>query len=194
MTAGSHIGLHLLVKDEEALLRPFFREVRPFVQQMVVVVDDRTTDKSAEIAKEFGAEVYPHTLDLDFAGARNFGLEKITTPWVLWLDADERLSPELQSWLAWFEPGDYDAVAIHRQNFIDNKPIGDHTNEWHVRLFRSHLRVEGRLHERIVVPKDRQKAVPAICMIWHHKTQERQERQNVAYMEWPEQRAIVRDV
>ena len=188
------IALHMLVRDEETLLPTLLEQVKPYVSEMVIVVDDRTTDRTEQIAKAYGAQVYRYRLDHDFAKARNYGLGMVSAPWVLWLDADELLSPELAEWLVRFLKGpqpDCDAIAIRRQNLIDNQPIGMHTLEWHVRLFRKHLRCQGRIHERIVVSKERLKVAPGQCQIFHHKTHERQEMRNKQYMEWPEQRAIV---
>ena len=188
------ISLHMLVKDEEALLPKLMTQVSPFVSEMVIVVDASSTDNTAAIARSYGATVLVKGLDHNFAAARNAGLELVTQPWVLWLDGDELLSPELAEWLARFIRGprpDCAGIAIRRQNLIDNGPIGDHTYEWHARLFKKHLRCEGRIHERIRVPDQQMSAAPADCMIFHHKTQARQQMRNEQYMEWPEQRAIV---
>lgn len=67
--------------------------------QRVIVVDSHSTDKTPEIAARAGAEV----LQFDFAGGypkkRQWALDHadITTPWVLLLDADEVVPPELLS-------------------------------------------------------------------------------------------------
>ena len=187
------LSLHMLVKNEEALLPKLFAQVKPLVSEMVIVVDAGSTDGTEEMARSNGAKVLVRELDHDFAAARNAGLDLATQPWALWLDGDELLSPELAEWLTRFQKApepDCDGIAVRRQNLIDNGPIGDHTYERHVRLFRKHLRCEGRIHERINVPKGRTAEVPAECMIFHHKTQERQQMRNEQYMEWPEQREI----
>lgn len=61
----------------------------------VVVIDDNSTDQTAKIAKALGAKVYEKTLENDFAAQRNFGLEQTQGQWVLFLDADERVSEQL---------------------------------------------------------------------------------------------------
>ena len=58
----------------------------------IVVVDTGSTDRTVEIAKEFGAEVHSFTWSDDFSAARNAALEHATGDWVLALDADEELS------------------------------------------------------------------------------------------------------
>jgi tetratricopeptide (TPR) repeat protein len=57
----------------------------------VIVVDTGSTDRTVEIAREFGAEIYSFAWCDDFAAARNAALEPATGDWVLMLDADEEL-------------------------------------------------------------------------------------------------------
>ena len=63
----------------------------------VIVVDDYSNDDTVRIAKELGAQVYRRLLNYDFAGKRNFGLSKAKGKWVLFIDADERVSEALTS-------------------------------------------------------------------------------------------------
>lgn len=61
----------------------------------LIVVDDQSRDKSCEIAKHHGASVFVHALQDDFAAQRNFGLSKVKEDWVLFVDSDEIVTPEL---------------------------------------------------------------------------------------------------
>ena len=64
----------------------------------VVIVDSGSTDRTLEIAKGSHPNVRIATRTFDtHAKQWNFGLEQIRTPWVLTLDADYQLSPELSS-------------------------------------------------------------------------------------------------
>lgn len=65
-----------------------------FVDEMVIV-DDYSEDNTREVAKTFHARVYKRHLNADFAGQRNYALSKAKQGWVLFLDADERLSLSL---------------------------------------------------------------------------------------------------
>lgn len=62
----------------------------------VVVLDSESTDGTVGIAREMGARVVERRFD-DYANQRNFGLREIRYrhPWVLMVDADEVVSPEL---------------------------------------------------------------------------------------------------
>lgn len=62
----------------------------------IVVIDDNSKDQTIKIAKKLGVQVFIKPLNGDFAAQRNFGLKKVKSgDWVLFVDADERVSPEL---------------------------------------------------------------------------------------------------
>ncbi|MGD8464005.1 MAG: glycosyltransferase family 2 protein [Anaerolineae bacterium] len=59
-----------------------------------VVFDDFSTDRTVEIAGAHGARVVPHRLE-NFAAQRDAALAAVDAEWVLFVDADERATPEL---------------------------------------------------------------------------------------------------
>jgi glycosyltransferase involved in cell wall biosynthesis len=62
----------------------------------IIVVDSGSTDRTVEIAQSFGAKVFVEAWK-GFAAQKNSALDKASMDWVLQLDADERLEPELAS-------------------------------------------------------------------------------------------------
>ena len=68
------------------------------LSKRIVVIDSGSTDNTVEMAKNLGADVYHHDFE-DYARQFNWGLDNanITTRWVLRLDADEVITPELAS-------------------------------------------------------------------------------------------------
>src|SRR6185436_11398123 len=60
----------------------------------VLVFDSFSTDHTLEISHAAGARVEQRTFD-NYAGQRNAALEAIQTEWILFIDADERATPEL---------------------------------------------------------------------------------------------------
>lgn len=60
----------------------------------IVVIDNKSEDRTIEIAGKMGAKVFEYVSD-DFAKSRNFGLEKAGGEWILYVDADERVTKEL---------------------------------------------------------------------------------------------------
>ena len=84
------LSVCLIVKNEEKFLAQCLKSVREMAQQLIIV-DTGSTDRTVEIAKEFGAEIYTHPWNDDFAAARNAALEHATGDWILMLDADEEI-------------------------------------------------------------------------------------------------------
>ncbi len=61
----------------------------------IIIIDDHSTDKTPQLAKKLGARVFSRHLNNNFAEQRNFGLKKAKNEWVLFIDADETVSPQL---------------------------------------------------------------------------------------------------
>ena len=196
------ISLHLLVRDEADLLPVLLTHLRGWVDEMVIV-DTGSKDASYSIAKAYTQKAYrylfprPADAPLDFSAARNFALGAVTKPWVLQVDADEWPTEDLLRWMhkavAATEAKLYDGYSIMRQNLVGGEMIGPHTYERHVRLFRKGVRFVGRIHEKVNVTLPRTGVAPGNLLLLHHKTIERQERQNKFYKHWREQRAITGD-
>jgi len=89
----ARLSLCLITKNEERFLAQCLESVGDLAWQ-IVVLDTGSTDRTIEIAKSFGAEVYSLPWQNDFSAARNAALEQVRGDWVLVLDADEELLPE----------------------------------------------------------------------------------------------------
>jgi glycosyltransferase involved in cell wall biosynthesis len=107
----------------------------------IIVVDSGSTDRTLEIASSFKATVF-HEPWKDFAAQKNFALNQCTGTWILSLDADEALTPELQTeiraLLSGFPSGD--AYLIRRRNLFLGRWIrhGGYYPDPKLRLFRRH--------------------------------------------------------
>lgn len=88
------ISLCMIVKNEETTLPKCLGSVKNFVDE-IVVLDTGSTDKTPEIARQFGAKVNYFTWNNNFSTARNQALKYVTGDWILVLDADETLTPEI---------------------------------------------------------------------------------------------------
>ena len=89
------ISLFIIAKNEAHRIAPCILSARDLVHE-VIVIDAHSTDKTTQICKELGAQVFTREFD-GFASQKNFALSKVTSEWALNLDADERLSPELKT-------------------------------------------------------------------------------------------------
>lgn len=87
----------ILTKNEELHLGRCLERLRALGPRRVVVVDSESTDATVDIARREGAEVVVHPWPGNQAAQFNWALDAlgISTEWVLRLDADEYLSPEL---------------------------------------------------------------------------------------------------
>jgi glycosyltransferase involved in cell wall biosynthesis len=91
------ISVCLITLNEESNLSRTLESVMPLVrdgQGEIIVVDSGSTDRTVEIAESFGAQVFMEPWK-GFAAQKNSAMEKGSGDWVLQLDADEALEPEL---------------------------------------------------------------------------------------------------
>lgn len=86
------LSVIVITKNEEKNLPDCLESVR--WADEIVVVDSASTDKTVEIAQRFTSKVYIRPWD-GFAAAKNFALQQCTSDWILWLDADERVTDGL---------------------------------------------------------------------------------------------------
>lgn len=85
----------VLTKNEEVNIVDCLKSISGFAKR-VVIVDSGSKDKTQEIAKQMGADVYFHEFE-NYAKQFNWAIDNtnISTKWIFRLDADERLTPEL---------------------------------------------------------------------------------------------------
>jgi len=145
----------ILTRDEE---RNLPRALSSLPHGMpVLVVDAKSTDGTVAFALGAGARVIERTWT-NFVEARRFALERVETPWVLQLDADEALDDRLCAALV-SATADVDGYAVSRTTYFRGKPMRMWSGERLVRLVRtSRARIEAHpaaggdapLHERLV--------------------------------------------
>ncbi|GAT63259.1 glycosyltransferase [Paludibacter jiangxiensis] len=94
MTSKIAVTVIVPVKNEEVNLPGCLDKLDGFEQ--LIVIDSGSTDRTPEIAKEYGAEYVNFQWNGQFPKKRNWALRnlKIRNEWVLFVDADEYLTPE----------------------------------------------------------------------------------------------------
>ena len=116
------ISILLLARDEAPALTALLPSLA-FASEVVVVVDAETRDDTARVAERAGARVLARPLD-GFGPQRQFALEHCREPWVLWIDADERLGehavPALREAVA---RDDTDGFTLGRRTWFLGRPI-----------------------------------------------------------------------
>ncbi|HCC84078.1 MAG TPA: hypothetical protein DEP87_00100 [Candidatus Pacebacteria bacterium] len=83
----------VIIARNEAQMLPNCLQTLKWCQE-VLVIDNGSTDKTAIQAEKFGAEIITINYD-SFAKLRNEALKRVKTPWLIYIDADERVSPAL---------------------------------------------------------------------------------------------------
>ena len=135
------LSVSLIASNEEKNIGRCLDSVRSIADEIVVVHND-CSDKTVEIAESYGAKCFEQKWQ-GYKDQKNISLEKATKPWVLCLDADEVVSPELLSSIKEFinqghEQG-VDGYAFNRLSFFLGKWIrhGDWYPDRKLRLVRN---------------------------------------------------------
>lgn len=144
------VSILVLTKNEQQDLPGCLRSVA--WSDDVHVYDSLSTDRTVEIAREFGATVTQRAFD-NWAAHQNWGLRHIAFrhPWVFYIDADERMSHELAAAVraAVSAPGDQVAFRVQRRDFFLGTWLRHvQASPYYLRLFRP----ERMRYERLVNP------------------------------------------
>jgi len=86
------VSVVIIAKNEEKQIRECLESSK--WADEIVVLDDCSTDKTVEIVKEYTDKVFERKLDIE-GRHRNYAYSKATSEWVLSIDCDERITPEL---------------------------------------------------------------------------------------------------
>lgn len=127
-----------IVRNEENDLPKCLTSVREVVDE-IIILDTGSTDRTVEIAEKFGAKVFYFDWCDDFSAARNEALKYVGGEWVLVLDADEILNPEIESHLK--------QIIAHPDNLVVNlirQEVGASQSPYSLvsRLFRKHPKIK----------------------------------------------------
>jgi len=147
------ISTILIVKNGEGLIADCLDSVS-FADE-IIVVDNGSTDRTAEIARKMGAKVFDLKSE-DFSEMRNQGLKNASGNVIFYIDVDERVDSELSKEFFQLKKMDInlvqDSFEINRKNFY----LGNH--EWPriekmLRVFKKGKIKgwKGKLHESPIV-------------------------------------------
>ena len=90
----SSLAILILTKNEEGNIVDVVRNAKTCTDE-VIIIDSGSTDRTVELAEREGAKVAFRAWDGDFSAQRNFALSQTEADWVLYVDADERITPAL---------------------------------------------------------------------------------------------------
>lgn len=88
------LSVIVLTKNSEETIKKCLASIKNFGDELVVI-DSGSSDKTPEIAESFGAKVISKKF-IDFSDQRNFGMDKTTGDWTLYVDSDEELTEKFK--------------------------------------------------------------------------------------------------
>jgi glycosyltransferase involved in cell wall biosynthesis/Flp pilus assembly protein TadD len=148
------VSLCMIVRNEEKNLPECLGSAYDLVDE-VIVVDTGSSDKTKEIAEQFGAQVFDFPWCDDFAAARNESLRHATREWIFWMDADDRLDHDNRLKLRELFKSlpDENVGFVMKCLCLPDQTHGIATEVDHVRLFRNlpNIRWRYRVHEQILL-------------------------------------------
>ena len=113
------LSVVIITHNEEANIGRTLASVQPLLADgkgEIVVVDSGSTDRTVEIAKSFGARIFVEDWK-GYAAQKNSAIDKATGDWILSLDADEEVGPDL-------------AAALENHEVISAVNPAERTREW----------------------------------------------------------------
>jgi O-antigen biosynthesis protein len=160
------VSVCMIVKDEAQHLPSALLSVKGFADE-IIVVDTGSSDRTADIARLFGARLFSFPWNGSFSDARNFSLSQASGDWIFILDADEvlaasDLAPLTALVKRTVSPAAFSIVTRNYTDEITRKNWSANAGEYHaeergrgwtpsekVRLFPndSRVRFDGAVHE-----------------------------------------------
>jgi tetratricopeptide (TPR) repeat protein len=140
----------MIVRNEEKFLANCLRSVESCVDEMVIV-DTGSTDRTMEIAKSFGAQVYQHPWEKDFSKHRNQSIGRAKGEWILWMDADEELeSGAAKTIRSAIITNESDSLMLTMVCYFGNRSRESWNNA--IKLFKNGqgIHFEGAVHNQVI--------------------------------------------
>lgn len=148
-----NISVIILTRNEADIITDCLESVK--WAEEIVVVDNSSTDETVKKVKEFGVKkIFNADVKTNFSDRRNLGAQKANRKWLLYVDADERVTPVLRKEIEEVIAGDseFSAYAISRRNIRLTKELhfGGWWPDYVIRLIKKDKLKgwKGELHEQ----------------------------------------------
>ncbi|GDY27272.1 glycosyl transferase [Agarivorans sp. Toyoura001] len=125
----------------------------------VIVFDSGSIDNSQEIAEQLGAEFHQHTNWQGFGRQRQLAQQKVDTDWCFWIDADERVTPELASSIQQVVQKDNNCIySVARRSWVFGQFLS-HSGWYPDKVLRLHPTKltqynDALVHEKLMLPDE----------------------------------------
>lgn len=143
------LSVVIIAKNEESRIGACLESVK--WADEIIVVDNGSEDNTIKIAEKYTSKIF-ETEEEDFSQVRNFAMEKASSDWVLFIDADERVLKSLRNEIeVLITFSQFSAYALSRRNIIFGKEVkySPFWPDWVIRLLKKSdfLRWVGKVHE-----------------------------------------------
>lgn len=185
-------------EELKALLTEITKNIRP-QDEIVVQLDTKATEEVRDVLGHFsGITTVEFPLNGDFASYKNNLVKFCKCTNIVFIDADEQVTKEFVEYLPYIIEAnpDVDVFSIPRWNTVDGL-TEEHVQTWgwnvdeqgrvnwpdlQTRIMKNELRMrwDGKVHERITGWRIISRLPDELCL-YHHKTIQRQEKQNQFY-------------
>ncbi len=145
------LSVGILACNNEAIIADCLRSVM-WADDIFVILDTRSTDRTAELARAFGARVVSHRFE-NFAAQREFGLSQARGDWLFYVDSDEQATRHVEEEVRHVIQDDaFDGWWIPRRNVIWGREIrhGGWYPDYQLRLLKvghAHYDPHRQVHE-----------------------------------------------
>lgn len=150
------LSLCMIARNEAGRLGACLEKIKGVADEIIVGVDETTTDDTREVALKHGAIVFdiPSPRQIGFDAARNLTIDRACMDWILWVDADETLE-NAEHIRKYLRNNCYDAYAIPQHHF-SAFPASIIQTDFPARLFRRSDKVKfyGYVHEHAAQDMD----------------------------------------
>ncbi len=118
MSLKAPLSVVIITKNEASRIRECLESVASWAEE-IIVLDDDSTDDTVAIAKTFTDKVSGRTMDIE-GKHRNYAYGLASQPWILSLDADERVTPQLRDEITGLlaDGPKCNGYTIPRKNFV----------------------------------------------------------------------------
>jgi len=154
------ISAIILTKNEERNIEKCMESVKWCDER--ILIDDKSSDRTVELAKKYNAVIYERDLSGDFSAQRNFGILKAKHDWVLFVDSDEVISDalayEISNAIGLKDENlrDYNGFYLKRVDLIWGKKL-EHGESGNIKLLRlgrkGFGKWKGTVHEKWIMKK-----------------------------------------
>lgn len=152
MNSAQNISVIIITKNEEKNIEDCLKSAE--WADEIIIVDSESKDKTVEIAGKYTDRIFIREWE-GYSKQKKYALSCARNEWVLSIDADERISPELRAEIQNGLDENYNGFSISRKNYFLGKHITGcgWDNDYQLRLFKKSVTeiTDNLVHESFIV-------------------------------------------